>query len=149
MISKLEQYGYEGLEVKGITIHNSGLRESAKEIFDLLETTTTSGGCHFLVDESEVIEVMPLSWCAYHTGKAKDWGNDFTIAIEICRSQESEELYFNAQKRAVRLIKKLKKQYNLTNDDIYFHNDFNRKTYCPHKILDYYGNKKTFIKEVL
>ena len=44
-------------------------------------------------------------------------------------------------------IKTLLDKYNLTTKDIYFHNDFNTRTYCPHKILDYYGNKKNFIEK--
>lgn len=149
VISKLDQYGYEGLEIKGITIHNTGRSESAKELFNEMETIdTSSGGCHFLIDENETIEVLPLNYCAYHTGKAKDWGNNFTIAIEICRSQASNDLYMAAQQRAVRKIKSLMKKYNLTKYDIYFHKDFNSKTYCPHKTLDIYQTKKKFIKEV-
>lgn len=149
MISKLEQYGYEGLEIKGITIHNAGNKMSAQELFDFLENDNKyNNGCHFLVDENEVIEVMPLTWCAYHTGKGKDFGNNNTIAIEICRSQSEIDIYMKAQDRAVELIKELMNKYNLSTKKIYLHKDFNSKTYCPHKILDIYKTKKNFIKEV-
>ena len=148
MISKKEQYGYKGLEVKGITIHNTNSPLSAREIFDILENSDNNGGCHFLIDEKETIQVLPLDWCAYHTGKGKDWGNNYTIAIEICRSQSSLETYMKAQERAVRKIKNLMKSYNLISQNIYFHNDFAPRTYCPHKILDIYQTKNNFIKEV-
>lgn len=149
MIDKLEQYGYKGLEIKGITIHNTTRSLGAREEFKLLENGLESGGCHFLIDENEIIEVMPLDWCAYHTGKGKDWGNDYTIAIEICRSQSDFGLYMRAQNNAIKFIKKLMKTYKLTNADVYFHIDFNKTTYCPHKILEIYKSKKNFIKEVL
>lgn len=149
MITRLNQYGYEGLEIKGITIHNTGREESAKDLFDIIENKdNSSSGCHFLIDEKDIIEVMPLSWCAFHTGKAKDYGNNNTIAIEICRSQANDELYLKAQKNAIKKIKSLMKEYSLTIDNIYFHKDFNQRTYCPHKILDIYKNKENFIKEV-
>lgn len=148
MISKLDQYGYQGLDIKGITIHNTGREESAQEIFQMLEESKYAGGCHFLIDENEVVEVMPLDWCAYHTGKGKDWGNNHTIAIEICRSQSSRELYEQAQARAVEWIKYLMYAYDLSAESIYFHKDFANHTYCPHKILDNYQSKKNFIKEV-
>lgn len=148
MIKNMDQFGYPGLEVKGITIHNTGRRESARELFNELKNSQVNQGCHFLIDETETIQMLPLDWCAYHTGKGKDWGNNHTIAIEICRSQNTSDLYFASQVRAIRKIKKLMNEYNLTTSDIYFHNDFSPRTYCPHKILETYGNKKNFIKGV-
>ena len=135
MLKNKEQFGHAGLEVKGITIHNTGNTASARENYDWIEQTRMSTGTHYFVDEKETIEVLPLDWCCYHTGKGDDWACQHTIAIEICRSQNDAETYAAAEKRAVALIKKLMKQFKLTSDDIYFHNDFNRRAYCPHRIL--------------
>lgn len=134
--------------VKGITIHNSGNSFTAREIADDLISQKKMNLCHYLVDESEVINIYPVEYEASHTGKGFDFGNKYTIAIEICRSQSSDELYFQAQDRAIMLIKKLMKKYKLTNNDIYFHNDFNTVR-CPHRILEIYQTKERFINECI
>ena len=145
MLKNKEQFGHAGLEVLGITVHNTGNKYSARENYDWMTGTIYSTGCHYFVDENEVIEALPLDWCCYHTGKGDDWACQHTIAIEICRSQSDDQTYDAAEKRAVKLIKKLMKQYKLTADDVYFHNDFNRRAYCPHRILS--REKKAAWKE--
>lgn len=141
MVSNKEQFGYEGLDVKGICVHNTGNAWSASENYQFMENTKTSQGAHYFVDEHGYIQAMPLDWCVYHTGMANDWGVQHTIAIEICRSQSQLQTYLNAEQNAVKLVKKLMKKYGLTGDDIYFHRDFNPRTYCPHKIYEVYGTK--------
>lgn len=128
--------------MKGITIHNTGNGLSARQLYNLIPHYL----CHFLVDESEIIQTLPLDQCAEHTGKGYDFGNMHTIAIEICRS--TTDMYEDAQRTAIKLIKSLMKENGFTAKDIYFHNDFNPNTYCPHRILQMYGNKQNFIKEV-
>lgn len=135
------------LTVKGITIHNTGTTDSAKELVQKMVNAKQLYLCHYVVDENEVIQTTSEDVIAYHTGKGYDFGNRFTLAIEICRSQSDFSLYKQAQDRAINLIKSLMNKYNLTTNDIYFHIDFNSNTYCPHKILDYYGNKKEFIRK--
>lgn len=140
--------GKPGIEVKGITIHNTGLPSSAQIIYMSCQRGDTDKGCHLLVDENEAIQVLPYDWIAFHTGKGFDWGNKYTIAIEICRSTLDEELYLKAQDRAVSIIKNLMAEFNLTTTDLFFHRDFSQNTYCPHRIFEIYGNKENFIKEV-
>lgn len=148
MIENMAQFGEKGIEIKGITIHNTGNDLSAKENYEWMAKTSTSQGTHYLVDESETIQCMPLDWHVWHTGKGRDFGSMNTLAIEICRSQSNLETYLKAQKRAFSLISQLMVWFNLSLNDLYFHNDFNNRTYCPHRILDLYGSKKNFIKEV-
>lgn len=113
--SRWPQYGKYGLDVKGITIHNTGTQDSAEELFEYLNNDCKySTGCHFLVDKDKVIQVMPLNWSVYHTGKGEDVAFKKTIAIEICNSLDDFETYLIAQNRAIKLIKKLLKKYNLT-----------------------------------
>lgn len=133
--------------VKGITIHNTGNELSAREIYELLEKDKTLNICHYLIDENEVIRVLDEGEEAHHTGRGYDFGNRYTLAIEICRSTCDDELYFQAEKKAVKFIKKLLKKYKLTREDLYFHNDFNVNTRCPHRILDFYEKKERFINE--
>lgn len=146
MIQNKEQYGFQGLDVKGITIHNTGNESKAWELEEIMETTMMNNATHYFVDDTEVIQVMPLDWCVYHTGMAVDWACKHTIAIEICRSQSDIQTYLKAEQRAVNLIKELMTTYNLDTSKIYFHKDFNSRTYCPHRILDLYKTKKEFLR---
>lgn len=148
MLPNKLQFGYEGLNINGITIHNNGSEKSAQEVYDDIASAQENINiCHFLVDESEVIQTMPLDWAVYQVAHIKNWVNSNTIAVDICRSRSLNELYLPAQEKAINLIKELMETYNLTTNDLYLHKDFERQTYCPHRILDIYGNKSNFIKE--
>lgn len=133
------------MKVRGITIHNTGNELSAQEMYDVLVAEKRMNLCHYIIDENEVINSYPTDMEASHTGKGYDFGNRYTIAIEIARSRSDEELYMKAQAKAVSFIKKLMKKYKLTTNDLYFHLDFNPQAYCPHRILDIYGSKEEFI----
>lgn len=135
--------------VKGITIHNTNNELSARENYEMLLKKQKLNLCHYLVDEIEVINNYSEENEASHTGKGYDFGNRYTLAIEICRSQDNEELYLKAQDNAIKLIKELMKKYNLTKDDLYFHIDFNPQSRCPHRILEIYKTKEEFINECI
>lgn len=146
--NKWSQFGKEGLEPTCITIHNTGNYDmTARELFDYLNNEClTSQGCHFLVDDKEIIEVMPLNWKTYHTGKGEDYAFNNSIAIEIC-SNLDDELYLKGQENAIRLIKNYMDKFNIPKDEIYFHIDFNPTTYCPCNILDLYKTKENFLNK--
>lgn len=145
---KWPQFGKNGLIPNCITIHNTGNYDlSAREIFDYLNNDCkTSQGCHFLIDHKEVIEVLPLDWRTYHTGKGEDYAFNNSIAIEICSNLDNS-LYLKGQDNAVALIKELMSSYNIPLSEIYFHIDFNSTTYCPCNILDLYKNKQNFLRK--
>lgn len=136
MIKNKEQFGFRGIKIRGICVHNTGNALSARENYEIMENSKTNQGCHFFVDEKEVIQAMPLNYCVYHTGMGIDWACKHALAIEIARSQSSQLLYEQAEAKAVEYIKYLMERYSLTTDQIYFHIDFNNRTYCPHRILD-------------
>lgn len=144
--NKWLQYGKEGLDVQGIVIHNTANPEmSAQELFDYLNNECKlSTGTHYFVDHKGIIEVMPLTWKTYTTGKGEDWCFKHCIAIEICDNY-NDDLYQKGQINANKLIKALLKKYKLTEYDIYFHHDFNERFYCPHVLLDKYGNVKSYV----
>lgn len=146
--SKKLQYGQEGLIPSCITIHNTNNYEyNAKELFDYLNNECeTSQGCHYLVDSESVIEVMPLTWKVYHTGKGEDYAFHNSIAIEIC-SNINNDVYLKGQDNAIKLIKELMTKYNISKEEIYFHIDWNATVYCPSNILDLYKTKKNFLEK--
>lgn len=132
------------MEVKGITIHNSNSDLSAKETLEKLEKTRQLNIAHYLVDDIDCLNIYPTDKMASHTGKGYDFGNRYTIAIEICKSRCDLETYLKAEANAMKLVKKLLKKYKLNENDIYFHSDFNT-TKCPHRIFEIYETKRRFI----
>lgn len=150
--SKWNQYGFPRSEadIQGITIHETNnLEMNAQQLCDWLENINkTSQGTHYICDDTQVVQVMPDDWGVYHTGKGMDWGNKYTIAIEICSSL-SDEKYRQAEDRAISLIYSLQKKYHIGMDMIFFHQDFNQKTYCPKTLLDKYGSSKSYVYQRL
>ena len=149
---KWTQYGFPRTEsdILGITLHETGNTEmNAVELFNWLNNENKSSqGCHYLVDDEKVVEVMPLDWAVYHTGKAKDFGCRYTVAIEICSSLSNDK-YAQAEDKAISLIYTLQKKYHIPMDMIFFHHDFNDRKYCPKTILDNYGTSKNFVYQRL
>lgn len=150
--NKYEQYGFQRTseDILGITIHETGNYDmNAQELFDWLnDENITSQGCHYICDDTQTIQVMPDDWAVFHTGKAYDWGNAYTIAIEIVSSLDDDK-YGTAQTRAVVLIKQLQETYSISNEMIFFHRDFDSKAYCPQTILNRYGSVRRFVMEEL
>lgn len=146
--SKWNQYGFprEEADIQGITIHETNNYEmDAQQLHDFLdEENKTSQGCHYIVDAKKTVQVMPDDWAVYHTGKAKDWGCRYTIAIEICSSL-SDEVYKQAEDRAISLIYSLQKKYHIPFDMIFFHQDFNNRMHCPNRIINEFGTSKNFV----
>jgi len=137
------------LIIRGITIHNTHNAYSARENLQWMEHSALNFAAHVFIDENEVVEALPLARGCFHTGKAFDRGNQETIAVEICRCTSSLSLYLEAQKRAIHWIKKTLTANNLDQRAIFFHQDFDERAYCPHRIFEIYGNKQNFIEKEL
>lgn len=149
--NKYAQYGFpRENSIQGITIHETGnVDMNAQQLFEYLrDVNKTSQGVHYICDDQETIQVMPDDWSVWHTGKGLDWGNRYTIAIEVCSSL-SDEKYRAAQDRANGLIHELQERYSITDDFIFFHNTFNERVYCPKTLLDMYGSVKAFVMNEL
>ena len=149
---KYSQFGFPRTvdDIQGITLHETGNYEmDAQELCDWMNTECkTSQGTHFFVDDTQTVQAMPIDWAVYHTGKAKDWGNCYTVAIEICSSY-SDETYLMAENRAIELIRDLHNLYAIPYDMVFFHHDFDERKHCPNRILDTYGTSKNFVYQKL
>lgn len=145
--SKWNQYGFLRSidDIKGITIHETGNYEmDAQQLHDWMnDECKTSQGTHYFCDKEKVVQALPDDWATYHTGKGKDWGNRYTIAIEIC-SYFNDEDYRQAENKAISLIYSLQKKYNIPMAMIFFHQDFDNRKHCPNRMLDEYGSSKNF-----
>lgn len=149
-LEKYRQYGEYGLSPKGFVIHNTNnYTMSARELFNYLnDECLTSQGTHFLVDDKEIIEVMPISWKVWSTGKGNDYAFHNLISIEIC-SNNDPIAYMKAEERAMGLVKNLMKGLHISKSEIYYHHDFNERTYCPATIMSLYKTKKEFIEKYI
>ena len=143
---KWKQYGLPDSKIKGIIIHNTNNQYmSAEQLEKWLENDNQgNNGCHFLIDHKEVRQVMPIEWSVFNVGNGMAFGNLDCVAIEVC-SNPNNKLYLQGEQRAIKLIRELMKEYNLTTKDIYFHRDFQPNVNCPAQILSRYGKKKNFI----
>lgn len=147
--NKWNQFGFprDIADIEGITIHETGNVWKAKDLHDWLDTESkTSQGCHYIVDDTEIVQAMPDDWAVWHTGKGCDFGCRYTIAIEIC-SNLNNEIFNAAVDNAISLIYSLQKKYRIKTENIMFHYDFNDRTYCPKTLLDRYGSSKEFVYE--
>lgn len=146
--NKYAQYGFprEEADILGITIHELDNGMTAQQFHDWLDDgcKTTTEGCHYICDDVQTVQAIPDNWAVYHTGKDRDYGCQNTIAIKICNSISTDK-YLAAENNAIELIKKLIKQYSIPYEKIFFHMDFNERSYCPKTILDNYGSARNFV----
>lgn len=146
--NKWPQYGSERTtaDIRCIIIHNSeSTFLSAQQLFDYYQNDCkTSNATHYLVDHKGIIQLMPDKWSVNNTGKEKDYGNLYGLAITICDNL-SDELYYKGQNKAIDLIKELMAKYSIPYSEVYFHHDFSPRTYCPHILLDKYGTSTNFV----
>ena len=123
----------------GITIHNTNNDLSAKENLSKIINNNWNG-YHYLVDEDEIIKLCRDNDVIFHTGKGYDQGNLKTISIGICKSTTNK--YHDAEKNAIKLIVQLMSKYNIGKNAIYFHCDWNKTSFCPHRILSEFTKKE-------
>ena len=142
--NKWKQFGEDGLIVHGLIIHNTGNNLSAEENYNILLESKNSNGCHFFIDNKQIIQCLPETWKCYTTGKGEDWAYHNCLSLEICNLLLQED-WEQCEVNAKELIKEWLNEFNLTRDDIYYHNDFNQQFYCPNKLLDLYGTKKNWL----
>jgi N-acetylmuramoyl-L-alanine amidase CwlA len=126
-------------KVTSVTVHNTGNASKgagARNHFMYLHNVEISGeryvGYHFVVDDRNIYQCLPLDEVSYHCGERK--GNYNSISVEICENVDMN--YDKAEENAVALIKELLKLFNIT--EIKSHKDWSGKN-CPHKILPYWN----------
>lgn len=121
--------GYK-LDWRFVTIHNTGNPTSkATGERGWLENPQNMrvASFHLVVDDSMVIECIPLNEVAWHAGTSQ--GNFGSIGIEICESGD----YDRAMHNAVELTAALLLSKNLSVNDLRQHHDWSGKD-CPWKI---------------
>jgi probable enterotoxin D len=86
---------------------------------------------HFVVDDKETIQLLPLDAFAYHVGdniNFSDIRNHNSIGIEICVNKDGN--YEISRKRAILLTKYLMKTLDMSSESVVRHKDASNKN-CP------------------
>lgn len=128
---------------KAIIIHytgNSNKGANAKKNRDYFNNTSTYASTHFLVDDKQIIQAVPIweaAWSVgaksympigkkmFHNGKEPNYT---TVSIEMCNNSDADHNL--VVENTVWLTVHLMKQLNLTVNDIYRHYDITGKN-CP------------------
>lgn len=143
MLKITEQYIPKGnknrpahpMSPKYITIHDTGNASKgagAKNHAIYAGRGVNEVGYHFVVDDKNIYQLLPLTENAWHAGDGGNGtGNRQSIAIEICENPESNRT--TAEKNAQQLTAYLMKKYGIPASNIKQHHDWNGKN-CPHII---------------
>lgn len=98
---------------------------------------------HYTVDDKRIVQHIPWTETAWHTGTAK--GNACSIGIEICENAGGDRA--QAEGNAVRLIADLLREIGLTPDAVVPHLYWSGK-HCPHIILGRMDGWANFMMKV-
>ncbi|MBU2710830.1 type VI secretion system tip protein TssI/VgrG [Zooshikella harenae] len=144
-IIHLNRYSRPGTklkDVKGIVIHwVAAPKATAKRIrdyFNNIEKEKRFASAHFVVGlEGEIIKAIPDNEVAYHVGakryqkgiqaKLGSYPNAHTLGIECCHIDNSGKMTQATWDSLVSLASSLLKKYNLTDSDLYLHQDVTGK----------------------
>lgn len=127
--------------IKYIVIHNTANETSnAQNERDYLVNpkNISSTSFNLVVDEKEVIEVIPIEEVSFHAGATE--GNRWGVGIELCESGDFEK----TKQNAAQLVAYLMEQYDISIEGIKTHKDFSGKN-CPRKML---GDWDSFINQI-
>ena len=131
------------MKPKYLTIHDTGnpkstAQDEANWLTNPLNVSST--GFHIVVDEKNVIELIPPCENAWHAGDGENGpGNRESIGVELCESGNREKTVENAAFLAATLIK----AYGLT---LKQHYDWSGKD-CP-RLLRQGNNWQKFVDKV-
>ena len=123
---------------KFITIHNTANTGKGAGARSHASYMTVNGGqnksvsYHYVVDDSEIIRLIPDTEIAWHAGDgARGVGNLQSIAIEICENPESD--LRKATDNAAELTARLMSDWKIPIANVVQHNHWSGKN-CPRRI---------------
>lgn len=99
---------------------------------------------HAFVDDKRVVQTLPWTECAWHSGTKK--GNLESLAIEICENADGNRA--EAEKRAAMLTAYLLKMWALDITCVRTHQSWSGK-FCPHILLSRKNGWETFLRQVV
>ncbi|HZG81503.1 MAG TPA: N-acetylmuramoyl-L-alanine amidase [Brevibacillus sp.] len=134
-----------------ITIHETGNASAGADALAHARylkgdsAASRSASWHFTVDDTNVVQHLPLSEVAWHAGDGNGPGNTSSISIEICENADGDRA--KAEERAVELVAFLLKTYKLGIEAVVQHNRWSGKN-CPRIIRSRPGGWESFLQKV-
>ena len=119
-------------------VHETANDASAKNEIAYMIRNNNTTSFHFAVDDTEVVQGIPLDRNAFHAGDGDGKGNREGIAVEICYSKSGGEKWRKAVDNAAQFIAQGLKERGWGIDKVTKHQDYSGKK-CPHRILSDYG----------
>ena len=97
---------------KGVTVHNTANKASAKAEISYMIGNNNKVSYHAAIDDKEIVQGIDFNRNAWHAGDGKNGkGNRKTIAIEICHSTNPDiNKFLEAEKLAAKYIAYILKQ---------------------------------------
>ncbi|MGL5330943.1 MAG: peptidoglycan recognition protein family protein [Peptostreptococcaceae bacterium] len=127
---------------KNITIHNTGVTNVAADNFkrgchDITQDMEVS--YHFVVDEKEVVQLLPINEVGWHAGDKK--GNYTSIGIEVCEREGAED-------NAIKFVAALLEVLGMKADQLKTHKEWSGKQ-CPRLILPHWETFRLKVNEAM
>lgn len=124
------------MNMEEITTHNTANDAPAKNEASYMIGNKYSTSFHAVVDDKEVIEIIPCTRNAFHAGDGRSGrGNRKAYSIEICYSKSGGEKFEAAEENAAAYTAMILKQNGWGIDKVKRHKDYSGK-YCPHRTMD-------------
>lgn len=118
-----------------IVIHNTANDAPAGNEIAYMNNNDNEVSYHFAVDDTMIVQGLPLDRNAWASGDGHGKGNMEGIHIEICYSLSGGPKFTAAEKNAAEFTAYLLKQYGWGINKVTKHQDYDGK-YCPHRTLD-------------
>ena len=142
--------------IKGVTIHNTDWITTASETTPAEQyTRATANGnmadvlVHYYVDDTCAWQNLPHSVHGWHAADGNGDGNMQTIAIECIMSPNYYEKDKKSEDNAARLAAAILKQLGLGIDQLYTHQHWYSKKYCPAYILPHWEQFRRKVQSYL
>lgn len=142
--------------VIGVTIHNTDWISVSSETTPAEQyTRATANGnmsdvlVHFYVDDVCAWQNLPYNIHGWHAADGSGDGNMRTIAIECIMSPNYYEKDKKSEDNAARLAASILKEFGLGIDQLYTHQHWYSKKYCPAYILPHWEEFKRKVQSYL
>lgn len=131
-----------------ITVHNTDkISVSGTTMSEQYTRATYNGNMgdvrvHFYVDHIEAWQDLPLDLCGWHAADGDGDGNRTTIAIECIMDDSGSSESKKAEDNCAKLVAYLMDKYGMSDSDIFTHQHWYPKKYCPAYILPHWDSFK-------
>ena len=124
------------MNANGICVHNTANKASAMAEISYMVGNNNKISYHYAVDDYRIVQGIEENRNAWHAGDGSNGkGNRNKIAIEICYSTGSSDLFNKSEILAAKFIAYKLKEKGWGIERVSKHQDYDGK-YCPHKTLD-------------